>query len=521
MCGIYIYLGQRFTAIKSEIFRGLKTLQPRGPDATDYQVYQNKVMFGFQRLAIIDPTPQGMQPLTDSKIHLVCNGEIYNYKELIQKYSLSPVCDSDCAVILSLYKYFGGGKAAIERICHEMDAEFCFSLYDEHLDEVFVARDFGIRPLFYALDEGECFFASEAKALPSHLEIKPFPPRSYWTSGSFVEYHPLVVKEISTNYLSMVKESLETSVIRRLHADRPIGFFLSGGLDSSLVVAIAAKHLQDKQPIHTFSIGLSPDSPDLVSARKVSSFLNTIHHEVLFTVEEAFQQMNNLIQTLETFDTTTIRASMPQYLLAKYVSQQTDIKVLLSGEGSDELAFGYLMFSLAPTPDEAQKVSLELLRDLYMYDCLRCDRSTACWGLEVRVPFLSWEMVDLLISIPPEEKQIKDGPYGKIEKYLIRKAFDGYLPDDILWRGKAAFSDAVGLGWVDYLKIKTAEMVSDEDFSTVKYQHCPPRTKEEFYYRRIYEQFYPNQKLLDTFWFHRWQETNDPSARFLHNYKEF
>lgn len=536
MCGICVYFG---VSHPSKSFN-LASLKHRGPDTTDCQTYGagnsstgGTCIFGFQRLAIIDPTPDGMQPMSLGNVHLVCNGEIYNYKQLIKKYNLKPPSESDCAVLLSLYHHHGGGIDAIKVICDEIDAEFCFAIYDEDRDELYVGRDFGIRPLFYAHDDDGFFFASEAKALiDTGLVIKPFPPRSYWSmKTSFVEYHPLVVKtaclydqnqKVLTDYSSAIRETFEKAVIDRLHADRPIGFFLSGGLDSSLVVAIATRHLKNKQEVHTFSIGIAENSPDLVAARKVSQFLGTHHHEVIFSPEEAFKKLPKLIATLETFDTTTIRASMPQYLLAEYISQQTDIKVLLSGEGSDELAFGYLMFSLASTSQDAQQVSIELLRDLYMYDCLRCDRSTACWGLEVRVPFLSWAFVDLLISIPPAEKMMKDGPFGKIEKHLIRQAFAGdYLPEDILWRGKAAFSDAVGLGWVDYLKSTTESLISEEYFQSKHYDHCPPRTREELYYREIYERSYPGQKLLNEFWYHRWQETNDPSARTLNNYREF
>jgi asparagine synthase (glutamine-hydrolysing) len=559
MCGIFAFLRRIDHQLHDEELRrrqqkwrleqaklGFRRIRHRGPDQTritDFGSSSNPNAFlGFHRLAIIDPTEAGMQPIVGKDLYLLCNGEIYNHRELEKKYSIETRSKSDCEVIAHLYDLFGRGSSAVAQICQILDAEFCFFIYDTRTEILHVARDFGIRPLFYLITDDCLALASEAKALmPITLPgetIQPFPPNTYWSSDNpswFIPYYALPLRPVSKPieyWRSEINRTLTKSVKDRLVADRPLGFFLSGGLDSSLVVSIASRLLggtnedstgqQMVDQIQTFSIGLE-GSPDILAARKVSSFLSTKHHEVIFTVEEALASIEEIIRSSETFDTTTIRASTPQYLLSKWISNNTEIRVLLSGEGSDELGYGYLMWHQAPSLEEAQVASKDLCNNLYLYDCLRVDRTTACWGLEVRVPFLSREMIDLFHYISPEYKMPapRHCHTSQIEKALIRSSFEGYLPEEILWRTKAAFSDAVGHGWVDALKAMVEQKISDQEFETERelFEHCQPRTKEELYYRRIFEKYYPGQKLIPDFWRQRWSADHDPSARSLACYK--
>ena len=544
MCGIFAFLRRQQSSRFEHVREGFNRIQHRGPDQSRV-IEMNNAFLGFHRLAIIDPTEAGMQPIVGKDLYLLCNGEIYNHQELEKKYSIKTQSKSDCEVIAHLYDLFGRGSQAIAQICVNLDAEFCFFIYDTRTQILHVARDFGIRPLFYLITDDCLAFASEAKALmpltsPGET-IQPFSPNTYWSSDNpswFIPYYTLPLRPVTKSieyWKSSINRTLTKSVKDRLVADRPLGFFLSGGLDSSLVVSIASRLLRDSNEdassqqmvdqIQTFSIGLE-GSPDILAARKVSSFLSTKHHEVIFTVEEALASIEEIIRTCETFDTTTIRASTPQYLLSKWISNQTEIRVLLSGEGSDELGYGYLMWHQAPSLEEAQVASKDLCNNLYLYDCLRVDRTTACWGLEVRVPFLSRDVIDLFHQIEPKYKmpglrhdQAKG--FSRIEKALIRSSFEGYLPDEILWRTKAAFSDAVGHGWVDALKAMVEQKITDQEFEAERqlFDHCRPRTKEELYYRRIYEKYYPGQKLIPDFWRQRWSADHDPSARSLACYK--
>lgn len=529
---------------------GLDRIRHRGPDDSRLEFISSDIAFGFVRLAIMDTSPAGMQPMSlegNGGPILICNGEIYNYRELIEKYNFTMKSSCDCEVLLHLYREFGGGSDAIARICQVIDAEFVFILYDPARKALYAARDFGIRPLFWADTSKGIFFGSEAKSILPFLSVNervlPFPPRSWWSSQrdsrSVMPYYVLPtgdqpVLTDRVDILERIRTTLISSVSSRLMSDRPVGFFLSGGLDSSLVVAIASRSSLFQSMARTFSIGLIDNdgisrSPDLVAARTVSAFCRTKHTEVTVSFDQAFAAIEEVIRAGETFDTTTIRASVPQYLLAQHIRKTTDIRVLLSGEGADELEYGYLMWHQAPSIQAAQEVSVELCNDLYMYDCLRCDRTTAAFGLEVRVPFLARSFIDLMMSVSPELKMpslvssVDSSLASKQrEKQLVRDAFQGYLPDEILYRVKAAFSDAVGLSWVDTLKAQIESQISDADFEErAQYSHCPPRTKEELYYRRIFERFYPGQgTLIKDFWRLRWQQTDDPSARYLSCYKQ-
>lgn len=528
MCGIfgYLYANPVRRIDFDKIKEGFKKIKHRGPDCSSFHyLADSPCIFGFSRLSINDLSAKGMQPFSDKKIHLICNGEIYNHKELEDRYHIKTNSQSDCEIILHLYSLFGRGSMAIYRICLLLDAEFAFLLYDEETSVLYAARDFGIRPLFYTMTSDGFAFCSEAKGLMGfNSKINPFPPRSWWSSGTPLEFHtyyeiPTAITISSLDVaISMVKDQMVSSVKSRLMADSPLGFFLSGGLDSSLVCSIASR-LMNKR-IKTFSIGFH-GSPDLLAAQVVADYLGTDHTSIIISLDAAITALPDVIRTLESFDTTTIRASTPQYLLSKYIREKTGIRVLLSGEGSDELAYGYLMWHQAPSLEEAQRASFELSSQLYLYDNLRADRTTARWGLEVRVPFLSTNVINFFHSLHPNLKlpQMVNGQ--KVEKYILRKAFEGYLPSDILWRTKAAFSDAVGSQWVESLKMNAEKEISDQEFSERQYDHCCPRTKEELYYRKIFDSYYPGQeRLIPDFWRLRWQQVDDPSARYLKCYRQ-
>ena len=431
---------------------------------------------------------------------------------------------SDCEVIIPLYEKFG-----IETLCKFLDAEFAFVLYDAKKQSLMAARDpMGIRPMFYGYTKSEhkISFSSEAKGLVDYCEdIMPFPPGHYYKDGEFICYNDLsnpktIIDDSIDNICNNIREKLELAVKKRLQADAPIGYLLSGGLDSSLVCAIG-QSITDK-PIKTFAIGMETDPIDLKYARQVADYLHTDHTEVIMTKEDVLSSLREVIYHLETWDITTIRASIGMYILCKYINDNTDLKVILTGEVSDEL-FGYKYTDFAPNAEEFQKESAKRIKELYMYDVLRADRCISAHELEGRVPFADIDFDNYVMTINPAKKM---NTYNK-GKYLLRKAFDGcnYLPESILYREKAAFSDAVGHSMVDYLKAYAEEKYTDADVEAAKqkYPYGTPYTKESLLYRDIFEEFYPgNAKWIQDFWMPNksWDGCNvdDPSARVLSNY---
>ena len=481
-------------------------------------------LLGFQRLSIMGLTEAGMQPFELDGNYIVCNGEIYGFetlrKELIKKgYTFKS--DSDCEILLPLYKEYG------TEMFKMLDAEFALILYDKETNEYIAARDpIGIRPLHYGYDKnGVILFASEAKNLVGICDkIMPFPPGHYYKNGEFIQYRDMTeVKEVHSDSLDVIctniREKLIAGVEKRLIADAKVGFLLSGGLDSSLVCAIAAK--KSDKPIRTFAIGMTEDAIDLKYAKEVADYIGSDHTEVYMTPADVLNSLEDVIHLLGTFDITTIRASMGMYLLCKAIHEQTDIRVLLTGEISDEL-FGYKYTDFAPNAYEFQEESKKRVRELHMYDVLRADRCISVNSLEARVPFGDLDFAEYVMSIDPELKLNK---YNK-GKYLLRHAFEGdYLPHDILYREKAAFSDAVGHSMVDYLKEYAEKMYTDEEFKTLsqRYTHARPFTKESLLYREIFEKYYPGQaEMIVDFWMPNktWKgcNVNDPSARALSNY---
>ena len=521
MCSIMGYCD--VSADEDVLKKGLDKTVSRGPDAMKI-IDTGYGLLGFQRLSIMGLTEAGMQPFELDGNYVVCNGEIYGFealrKELIKKgYTFKS--DSDCEILLPLYKEYG------TEMFKMLDAEFALILYDKETNEYIAARDpIGIRPLHYGYDKnGVILFASEAKNLVGICDkIMPFPPGHYYKNGEFIQYRDMTeVKEVHSDSLDVIctniREKLIAGVEKRLIADAKVGFLLSGGLDSSLVCAIAAK--KSDKPIRTFAIGMTEDAIDLKYAKEVADYIGSDHTEVYMTPADVINSLEDVIHLLGTFDITTIRASMGMYLLCKAIHEQTDIRVLLTGEISDEL-FGYKYTDFAPNAYEFQEESKKRVRELHMYDVLRADRCISVNSLEARVPFGDLDFAEYVMSIDPELKLNK---YNK-GKYLLRHAFEGdYLPHDILYREKAAFSDAVGHSMVDYLKEYAEKMYTDEEFKALSqtYTHARPFTKESLLYREIFEKYYPGQaEMIVDFWMPNksWKgcNVNDPSARALSNY---
>ena len=520
MCSIMGYCGK--SATLTEFKEGFQRTISRGPDDSRI-VDTGKGILGFHRLAIMGLHPEGMQPFRLSESLVVCNGEIYGFdklkQELSKKYTFKS--DSDCEILLPLYKEYG------TEMFKMLDAEYALIIYDGDTEEYIAARDpIGIRPLYYGYDkEGTILFASEAKNLVGIADkIMPFPPGHYYKDGKFVCYKDIskvekVIDDDLDTVCKNIHDKLVCGVEKRLVADAKVGILLSGGLDSSLVCSIAAK--KSDKPIKTFAIGMSEDAIDLKYAKEVADYIGSDHKEIYMTPDEVISSLEKVVELLGTFDITTIRASMGMYLICKAIHEQTDIRVLLTGEISDEL-FGYKYTDFAPNATEFQKEAEKRLHELHMYDVLRADRCISVNSLEARVPFGDLDFVDYVMSLNPE---IKMNKYGK-GKYLLRKAFEGdYLPHSILYREKAAFSDAVGHSMVDYLKEYANSLYTDEEFEEKrkKYTHAQPFTKESLLYREIFEKYYPGQgEMIKDFWMPNktWEgcDVDDPSARVLKNY---
>lgn len=514
----------------------------RGPDSSFLRSIGPDMYTGFHRLAIVDMTREGDQPFENVKTgnFAMCNGEIYNHKVIRSKLKTPINTNSDCGVILPLYEKFG-----IHDMMNYLDGDFGFLIVDIGNKQIHLGRDpMGVKPIFYATNSrGEFLVSSEMKSIKGLVSPDVFvhmlpsgTTMTYDISTGTVDINrywnpkfPLSdlteTKPYNLDYLKRtIADKLTLAVKKRLMADRPIGLLISGGLDSSLIAGITAKLLGPEKihNIHSFSIGM-PGSPDTVNAQIVADYLGTKHHTVDFSAEAGIAAIRDVIRQLETYDITTIRASTPQYLLSKFISDNTDVKVILSGEGSDELFGGYLYSHLAPSNDELQKDSERLMKELEVYDVLRTDRTTAGNGLEVRVPFLDRGFIRFVAGIPGKYKNPNESSgFGKrIEKDILRTSFagTGLIPDEILFRTKNAFSDACGYDWIPSLQKHFEGIVSDEEFSKRQelYPHVTPKTKEAFYYRKTFEEFYPGQeKMLEHYWLPNWVDNNgEPSAKIL------
>ena len=509
MCGIFF---SNFS--DNNHFENFQKLSHRGPDSTTIKI-QDNYFYGFHRLAIIHPNSDYNQPFTKNNIVLLCNGEIYNYKLLLRKYFVNLTEEhlkSDCEIILYLYFLFDRN---FKRVVEELDGEFAIILHDKDKNVVYSARDFmGIRPLYYIFNEKVLTIASEIKAI-SQDNVKHILPRKIYSFNLLEKNHESYLYwDASDNLgcinfrrdiiLDTIYNYLHRSVKLRVHSDRPIGCLLSGGLDSSIIVSLVSK-LYPIEKIQCFTIG-SENSTDVKYAKIVANYLKVPLTIVPFDYQQGFNEIENVVKCLETYDITTIRASTPQYLLAKYISKNTDIKVILSGEGSDELFSGYLYSRLAPSEEELYKDGVRLLNELYLFDCLRTDRTMAYWGLEVRVPFLNKKLVDYVLCLDPKYRMCNEYP----EKMLLRDVAlkNELLPEEIILRRKEAFSDAVSDditkdSWINYIKQKCL------DLSKV----------EKDYYKELFDKHYPNKNdVFSHYWLPNWTNEKDPSATLLSIY---
>ena len=544
MCGIVCAfdLKQNSEDLRPQILEMSKRIRHRGPDWSG--IFDNdKAIMAHERLAIVDPA-SGKQPLfsPDKQLILAANGEIYNHRVLRKQFESTYdfQTQSDCEIILALYKEKGVD------FVDDLNGIFGFAIYDVEEDAYFIARDhMGIIPLYIGWDQNGTFYvASELKALESVCtKIELFPPGHYFHSkdGKFVQWYKRDWKEydaVKDNETSIqeIKEALEAAVHRQLMSDVPYGVLLSGGLDSSVTSAIAKKYAQKRvesgdttdawwPQLHSFSVGLE-GSPDLAAAQKVADHIGTVHHEIKFTIQEGLDAIKDVIYNLETYDTTTIRASTPMYLMARVIKSM-GIKMVLSGEGADELFGGYLYFHKAPNAKEFHQETVRKLDKLHMYDCLRANKSLAAWGIEGRVPFLDKEFMDVAMRINPQDKMING---ERMEKWVVRKAFEDMLPESVAWRQKEQFSDGVGYSWIDTLKEIVEKEVSDEQMKNAHFRFPvqTPLNKEEFYYRTIFESHFPSEAAalcvpqepsvacstkIALEWDEAFKNLNDPSGR--------
>ena len=519
MCAILTYTGD---ADEQLVKAMLGRMKDRGPDMDRIvKIGEGKGIMGFNRLSIMGPSPSGMQPFIHNGNMVVCNGELYGFeylKSYLESLGERFESGSDCEILLPLYERLGTAVFGF------LDAEFACVIYDAEKDDFIAARDpIGIRPLYYGYDEKkQIIFASEPKALEGVCErIKPFPPGHFYADGKFVLYRDMTEVSKKEDYVAeKVHDKLIRGVEKRLSADVPVGFLLSGGLDSSLVCGIAAAKL--KKPIETFAIGMDIDAIDLKYARTVADYIGSNHHEVIISKQDVIDALEPVVEALGTFDITTIRASIGMYLLCKWIRKNTKVRVVLTGEISDEL-FGYKYTDFAPDAEAFQDEAAKRVRELHMYDVLRADRCISANSLEARVPFGDLDFVSYVMSIDPEKKL---NTYG-IGKYLLRHAFekDEFIPREILMREKAAFSDAVGHSLRDDLIELAENTYTGEEFETRRklYKHAQPFTKESLLYREIFEKYYKGQsEMVVDFWMPNkdWEgcNVNDPSARVLSNY---
>ena len=548
MCGIVCAfdLKQKSEILRPQVLEMSKKIRHRGPDWSG--IYSDeKTVMSHERLAIVDPA-SGKQPLfsEDKKLILAANGEIYNHQDIRKQYegSYNFQTQSDCEVILALYKDKGVD------FVDDLNGIFGFAIYDVENDEYFIARDhMGIIPLYIGWDQNGTFFvASELKALEGTCsKIELFPPGHYMSStdGKFVQWYKrdwreyAAVKENETS-IATIKEALEAAVHRQLMSDVPYGVLLSGGLDSSVVSAIAKKYAQKRvesgdetdawyPQTHSFAVGLE-GSPDLAAAQVVADHIGTVHHEIKFTIQEGLDAIKDVIYNIETYDITTIRSSTPMYLMARVIKSM-GIKMVLSGEGADEIFGGYLYFHKAPNAQEFHEETVRKLDKLHMYDCLRANKSLAAWGIEGRVPFLDKEFIDVAMRINPQDKMING---ERMEKWVIRKAFEDMLPESVAWRQKEQFSDGVGYSWIDTLKEVVDKEISDEQLANAKFRFPiqTPQNKEEFYYRSIFEEHFPSDAAalsvpqeasvacstaIALEWDEAFKNMNEPSGRAILN----
>ena len=534
MCGIFAFISRLDIDdnLKIKLTKAAMKIKERGPDNYVTRMVDSKKYAVFHRLSINDLSELGNQPINhpnDMNLTVLCNGEIYNWKELATLYNFDIKSTSDCEVIIHMYKEFG-----IERTIKELYGVFGIIIIDNNKNQVWIARDpIGVRPVFYGTDNNDgvaiCselkgikdIITGPAQQLPAgtYCNLNDLKPITYYS-------HTYSLNSLSdeSDICLNIRSYLQTAVKKRLLSDRPIGCLLSGGLDSSLITALVAQHYP-RGKLKTFSVGLE-GSVDLKYAKMVADHLGTDHHELILTEDDMLNAIEPTIEQIETWDTTTIRASTPMFLLAKYIKQNTDITVVFSGEGSDEASGSYMYFHNAPSYSEFKTETERLLKDLLYFDVLRCDRSTAGAGLEVRVPFLDKDFLNFYMGLNPEYKHPKYGTM-KIEKYLLRKAFDGLdlLPPEVLWRIKEGMSDGVSSqkrGWFEIIQEYAGKIVTDQEFDdrTNKYPNNTPHSKESLWFRNIFNKYYSEHDgIIPYYWLPKWSgNVTEASARVLNCY---
>ena len=551
MCGIVsiFNIKQQTAGLREKALRMSQKIRHRGPDWSGIYCGKSAIL-AHERLSIVDPE-SGKQPLfsPDGKQILAVNGEIYNHQEIRRQYAdrFRFQTGSDCEVILALYKEKGPD------FIEDLNGIFAFALYDEENDEFLIARDhIGIIPLYIGYDsDGKVYVASELKALEGQCErYEPFLPGHYywsrtpgmrkWYQRDWMQYDAVKDNEASSEE---IRQALRQAVKRQMMSDVPYGVLLSGGLDSSVISAIAEKFAEKRieddgrskawwPRLHSFAVGLK-GAPDLDKARLVAEHIGTVHHEINYTIQEGLDAIRDVIYFIETYDVTTVRASTPMYLLARVIKSM-GIKMVLSGEGADEIFGGYLYFHKAPDAREFHEETVRKLGKLYLYDCLRANKSLAAWGVEGRVPFLDKEFLDIAMRTNPSAKMC---PGSTMEKRIVREAFSDMLPEQVAWRQKEQFSDGVGYSWIDTLKKITSEMVSDEqmEHAAERFPVNTPLCKEEYYYRTIFEEHFPSESAARSVpheasvacsteialkWDEAWKNMNDPSGRAVRGVHE-
>jgi len=545
MCGIVSVFDIKsdVKTLRNQVLNMAKKIRHRGPDWSG--IFTNeKAILAHERLAIVDPA-SGKQPLysKDKNLILSVNGEIYNHHSLrknLKNYQF--LTQSDCEVILALYKEKGTD------FLNDLNGIFAFALYDKEKNRHLIARDhIGVMPLYYGYDAmGNFYVASELKALEGICtSIEIFPPGHYLCSdtGKFTKWYSKdwmtydAVKN-NTSRIEDLKQSLQQAVHRQLMSDVPYGVLLSGGLDSSIISAVTKKYARQRVEtkdieeawyprLHSFAVGLK-NSPDLIAAKKVANHIESVHHEVHFTIQEGLDAISDVIYHTETYDITTIRASVPMYLMARVIKSM-GIKMVLSGEGADEVFGGYLYFHKAPNAKEFHKETIRKIDKLHLYDCLRANKSLAAWGIEGRVPFLDKDFLDAAMRLNPKDKMITK---NKMEKWILRKAFEDFLPSSVVWRQKEQFSDGVGYSWIDSIRKFAEDQVSNTLFENAKYRfpYNPPRNKEEYFYRTIFYSHFPSEAAAKTVpsvpsvacstataleWDESFKNMNEPSGRVI------
>ena len=546
MCSIFgvLEVHQDPRSVRKMALRQSRLLRHRGPDWSGIYTSQHAVL-AHERLAIVDVNT-GAQPLysEDGMQALAVNGEIYNHLDIRERFQREYrfATDSDCEVILPLYRQHGSD------FLEQLSGMYAFCLYDKNRNFWMMARDpIGIMPLYYGHDvHGQLLIASEMKALMDVCtEVTEFPPGHVWCSGEDApqrwyrrDWEKFETVEEATSDPEQLAQALEESVVRHLMTDVPYGVLLSGGLDSSIVAALAAKHASmrvedhEQSPawwprLHSFAIGLA-GSPDLIAAKQAAEHIGTVHHGFTFTLQEALDALEEVIYHLETYDVTTIRAATPMFLMARKI-RAMGIKMVLSGEGADEIFGGYLYFHKAPDPRAFHEETVRKLARLHWFDCLRANKAMAAWGVEARVPFLDKEFMDVAMTLNPADKMITE---GRMEKHILRSAFSHLLPESIAWRQKEQFSDGVGYGWIDALKDQADGLVSDSQMRRAesRFPHNPPDSKEAYWFRSVFEQHFPLASAAQTvpggptvacstpeatLWDQSLQEMNDPSGRAM------